>query len=166
MRGRSKTITAESDKTKPPLRYYLLIFACIIGCIACGEPINHDAALAGKRAVEFAKIAFVRQDAEKAYALLSSNTKRYVPFEKFKETLSRLHPSGHPSKVSAIEYEPMPGEKAIYIYITGEDTSGPFDYTLTMEGTASTDYRVSKFTRGVSYLPSTTEKKRFSQPIT
>ena len=151
---------------KTPLRYYFLIFACIIGCIACGDPINHDAALAGKRAIEFAKVAFVQQDVEKAYAMLSGNTKRYVPLEKFKETLSRLHPSGHPSKVTAIEYEPMPGEKAIYIYITGEDSSGSFEYTLTMEGTASTDYRVSKIARGASYLPSTSDKKRFSQPIT
>ena len=150
---------------KPPLRHYFWIFVLIF-VTSCQNSVDHDAVLAGKRAVEFARAAFVLQDDAGAYALLADNAKAYVPLAKFKETLARLRPSGRPSKVTATEYEPMPGEKAIYIYIVvGQNPDQQSEYTVTMEGSASTDYRVSKITRGLSYIPSTTEKKRFSPPL-
>ena len=158
---------AESGRMKTQLRYYFLIYAFVMVLTACQEAINHDAGLAGKRAVEFARLAFVRQDDEKAYALLSDSAKRYVPLQKFKETLSRVRPHVRPSTVTATEYEPMPGEKAIYISIVvGENPDEQSEYTATMEGSSSTDYRVAKIIRGASYLPSSSEKKRFSPPIT
>ena len=146
------------------IRPWLWVFVMIF--IGCAESIKHDEILAGKRAVEFAQVAFVKQDVEKAYALLADSAKGYVPLAKFKETLSRMHPNLHPTSVTATEYEPMPGERAIYIYITGETSGGQLQYTLTMLGTAANDYKVSRFGLGAgSYLPSTAEKKRFSKPI-
>jgi hypothetical protein len=150
---------------KPSFRCYFWIFIFMV-TTSCPKPIDHDPVLAGKKAVEFVRLAFVRQNDENAYALLSDSTRRYVPLDKFKETLSRLRPGTRPSKITATEYEPMPGEKAIYVYVVvGENPDRQSDYTVTMEGTASTDYRVSKITRGVSYIPSTTEKKKFNPPI-
>lgn len=150
------------------MQLQFLLFGFLIGVMSCTNSIKHDEVLAGKRAVEFAEVAFVRQDVQRAYALLSDSAKRYVPLEKFRETLLRLQPSAHPSRVKATEYEPMPGEKAIYIYITGENSGEHFEYILTMEGTAATDYRVSTITAGSRinrYVPSTSEKKRFAKPI-
>jgi hypothetical protein len=139
----------------------------MIVLMSCGQPIKHDEVLAGKRAAEFAETAFVKRDVPKAYGLLSDSTRRYVSLEKFGETLSRLRPSGQTKRVAAVEYEPMPGEKAIYIYTVVKNSDAETQYTVTMEGTAATDYRVSKITRGsASYLPSTAEKKRFANPIT
>jgi len=150
---------------KPYFQYYFWIFVLTV-MPSCSKPVDHDPVLAGQKAVEFVRAAFVRQDDENAYALLSDSTKRYVPLNKFKETLSRLRPGARPSKVTATEYEPMPGEKAVYVYIVvGGNPDQQSEYTVTMEGTASTDYRVSKITRGLSYIPSTTEKKKFSPPI-
>jgi hypothetical protein len=134
--------------------YRLLVFA--IGLAGCVESYKHDAVLAGKRAAEFAQVAFIRQDFDSGYALLSDAAKRYVSPEKFKETVSRLHPRTHPKSVTATEYEPMPGEKAVYIFLLGENTGERFYYMLTMEGTAATDYKVSRLTRGeVPYSPRT-----------
>jgi hypothetical protein len=133
--------------------------------MGCGGSIRHDENLAGKRAVEFAESAFVKHDLKKGYALLSDNTKRHVPLEKFEELVARLHPrGGFPTSVAATEYEPMSGEKAIYIYLRGENPSEQFDYLLTMEGTASTDYRVLKLSRGGGAY-SLGYKKKFTQPI-
>ena len=132
--------------------------------MGCAGSIKHDETLAGKRAVQFAEIAFVKHDLRRGYALLSDNTKRHVPFEKFAELVTKLHPRGFPATVQATEYEPMPGENAIYIYLTGENSRGQFDYMLTMEGTASTDYRVLKLDRG-SGLYSLGSKKKFTEPI-
>jgi hypothetical protein len=147
-------------------RLFFFLFV-VLGLVSCTNSIKHDEVLAGKRAVEFAQVAFVQQDVERAYTLVSNSTKRYVPLDKFRETVIRLRPNGRPSGVVATEYEPMPGEKAIYIYITVTNLDEQVDYTLTMDGTAATDYRVSKITRGsASYLPSTPGKKRFPNPIT
>jgi hypothetical protein len=145
-----------------------LLFGLIVavGILGCTKPIEHDQALAAKRAVEFAEVSFVKQDLEKGYGLLSDSARRYVPLDKFKETVSRLNPSGRATNVTATEYEPMPGEKAIYIYLNLKNSEGQVAYTITMEGTAGTDYRVSKIIRAdSSFLPSTKDRKRFSNPI-
>ncbi len=124
--------------------------AAIILCfcsIGCWQSIRHDEALAKKRALEFAEVAFVRLNVEAAYAQLSDAAKRYVSLEKFRETLSRLHPDGHPTRVSVTGYKPMFNEKAIYIFLSGEGSGKQFQYMLTLEGTAASDYRVSVITR-------------------
>jgi hypothetical protein len=49
------------------------------------------------------------------------------------------------------EFEPMPGgEKAIYIFLTGDSSGDRFDYKLTLEGSAATDYRVTNLEPGTS----------------
>lgn len=149
-----------------PNRRLFLCLVFFLSVTACAPAIEHDPQSAGKRAVDFAEVAFVRQDGENAYAMLADKTRGYVPLAKFKETLSRLYSGAHPTRVRAIGYEPMPGEKAIYIYVVAEVPGGQLPYTVTMEGTAATGYKVSKIVRGdSSYLPSTSEKKRFDPPI-
>ena len=148
------------------MRSVLFRLIVAVSFLGCTKPIEHDEALAAKRAVEFAEVSFVKQDLEKGYGLLSDAARRYVPLEKFKETVSRLNPSGRATNVTATEYEPMPGEKAIYIYVNLKNSDGQVAYTITMEGTAGTDYRVSKIIRAdSSFLPSTKDRKRFSNPI-
>ena len=137
------------------MRYHFFPLAFVVGLMGCAESINHDEVLAGRRAVEFAQVAFVKHDIENGYALLSDGTKRYVSLEKFKEVLSRLHPKTFPTSVTASEYEPMFGEKAIYIYLVGENSGEHFYYRLTMEGTATNGYRVLSLDRGCGpYSPS------------
>src|ERR1051325_9183603 len=146
---------------------YFLALLLLASVVSCNKPVEHDPTLAARRAVEFARAAFVRGDIDAAYGLLADSARRYVPLEKFRETVARLHPNGRPSRVSAVEYEPMPGEKGIYIYLVGRDSGEEFEYTITLEGSASTDYRVTKITRGhpiSSYIPSSAEKKRFPTP--
>ncbi len=116
---------------------------CFIGC----SPIKHDEELAKKRALEFAEVAFVRQNVEQGYARLSDEAKRHVTLEKFRETLSRLHPDGHPTRVSVTGYKPMFNEKMIYVFLSGESSGRQFQYMLTLEGTAASDYKVAVVTR-------------------
>ncbi len=130
----------------------------MLALVGCGS-VQHDENLAAKRAVEFAKVTFIQHDLKKGYALLSDNTKRHVPFEKFQELVTKLHPRGFPTKVTATEYEPMRGEKAIYIYLTGENPHEQFDYVFTMEGTASDDYRVLKVDTGSGFHVSIGKEK-------
>lgn len=136
-----------------------LIFALsLMGCI---ESVDHDAGAAGKKAEEFAQIAFVKQDIETGYALLADGTKRYVSRDQFKAVVSKLHPQRFPKTVTALEYEPMPGEKAIFVFLTGDHSGEHFYYRLTMEGTASTGYKVLRLDRASQPYPPSDEKKRF-----
>ena len=126
--------------------FYPLIFA--MGFMGCKESIKHDEVLAGKKAEEFARITFVKQDIDSGYELLADATKRHVSRDQFKEVVSKLPPKGFPKTVAAFEYKPMPlGEKAIYVSLIGENSGEHFNYQFTMEGTATTGYRVLKFSR-------------------
>jgi hypothetical protein len=130
------------------MRNFFWLFACGLLLHACADSFEHDHKLAAKRAEEFAQVAFVRRDFDKGYAMLSDNGKRYVPLEKFKETVAKLHPRTYPVRVTATDYEPMSGEKAIYVYLTGANGDEHFYYTLTLDGTAATDYKVTRLSRG------------------
>ena len=130
------------------MRNLILLCASALLVFACAKSFEHDHNMAAKRAEEFAQVVFVRKDFENGYAMLSDSGKRYVPPEKFKETVVKSHPRNYPSKVAATDYEPMAGEKAIYIYISGENAGEQFNYTLILDGTAATDYKVTRFSRG------------------
>jgi hypothetical protein len=125
---------------------WFLIYGTILS--ACANSFEHDQQLAAQRAEEFARVAFVGKDFEKGYELLSSSGRRYVPFDKFKETIVKSHPRSYPTKITATEYEPMSGEEAIYIYLIGDNGSEHFYYTITLAGTATTGYQVTRFSRG------------------
>jgi len=140
-------------------RFYPLIFA--VGLLGCAKSINHDEVAAGKKAEEFARITFVRQDIENGYALLADGTKRYVSQDQFKAVVAKLHPKAFPKTVTASAYEPMPGEKAIYIFLIGDNSGEHFYYRLTMEGTGTTGYRVLRFDRSTSPYPPSNEKQSF-----
>ncbi len=128
---------------RPAILLLLFYVAATVSIIPACSPIKHDEALAKKRALEFAEVAIVKPNAEQAYAQLSDEAKRHVSLEKFRETLSRLHSDGRPERVSVTGYKPMFNEKAIYIFLTGEGSGKQFQYILTLEGTAASDYKVS-----------------------
>jgi hypothetical protein len=125
----------------------LIAVVLAIGLTGCSEPVQHDDDLARKRAIEFAEIALVRHDFDGGYALLSSGAKSHVTVEKFRETLLRLHPDGYPTRITVTGYKPMFNERAIYVYLSGEASGKQFQYTITLEGTAASDYRVSIINR-------------------
>jgi hypothetical protein len=128
------------------IRRCLIAMILSLGFIGC-SPIRHDEELAKKRAREFAVMTFVNQDLDRGYAQLSDAAKRYVSVEKFRETISRLHPDGYPTRIAVTGYKPMLNEKAIYVFLSGENSGKQFQYMLTLEGTAASDYRVSVITR-------------------
>jgi len=131
------------------MRSYFCRLALIIGFLGCADsPVTHDEVLAAKTATEFAEAAFVQQDIQSAHARLSDAAKRYLSVNDMREALSKLHPRGYPSRVVATEYEPIPAEqKAIYIFLVGQGSGQPLRYRLTMERTASSDYKVAVFDR-------------------
>jgi hypothetical protein len=142
-----------------------LLWALALFTFACAESVKHDEILAGKRALEFARAVFIDKSFERAYALLSEGGKRHVPFDKFKQSIVAMNPRSYPNRIIATEYEPMAGEKAIYIFLRGQNGDEQFGYRITLEGTASTDYKVLKIDQGASFPTLSNQKRKFETPL-
>ena len=130
------------------MRLHLFWLITIFALCGCADKYEHNPNLAAKTAEEFAILAFVKQDYDGAYALLADGMRRHVSPAQFKQTLTKNQSGAAPTKVTAREYEPMSGEKAIYIYLTGDSGGQQFGYRITLEGTAAAGYKVLRFDRG------------------
>jgi hypothetical protein len=148
-------------------RCFPLIFTLCALVASCAKTTQHDEQLAAKRAIEFAQVTLVDGNSDKGYDLLAAGGKRYISREKFKESVARLHPRGLPTKVTAKEYQPMPGEPAIWIYLVGQNSEEQFQYRFTMEATGNGDYRVLTLDSGVvgRFFAPTSERKSYTQSI-
>src|SRR5262245_35864421 len=153
--------------TRRKLRRYPLMLALFALAASCAESTQHDENLAAKRAIEFAQATLIDKNFDRGYELLAPGGKRHISLDKFKETVTRLHPRGFPSKVTAKEYQPMPGENAVWIYLTGQNSEDQFQYRLTMEATGTGDYKVLTIDSGVvgRFFSPASEKKSFATPI-
>jgi hypothetical protein len=148
------------------------MFGALMGCLltviwftGCAESIKQDENLAAQRAIEFARIVLVDKKFDQGYELLSDSGKRHISLAKFKETMTRLHPRGFPTTVTAKEYQPMPGENALWIYLNGQNPE--MHYRLTMEATASGDYKILTIDSGAvgRMFSSASDKKELSEVV-
>lgn len=148
------------------IRSWALLLALGALAVSCTETVKHDANLAGKRAVEFAQTVLIEKNFPKGYESMSSGGKRYITAEKLKETITRFHPRGFPTRVSALEFQPMPGEPAIWIYLTGHNPEEQFHYRITLEAGGG-DYKVLTIDSGVigRFFSPSSEKRSFPKPI-
>jgi hypothetical protein len=125
----------------------LLLFLAMAG--GCAEKVEHDTALATKRAVEFAEATFVRGNIDQGYAMLADKARGYVPLNIFADKVKQMHPSGRPNKIFVLSATPVKGEKLIKVTLRGEG-DGQFLYSIALLGTATDDYRVTTFGGGRS----------------
>ena len=70
-------------------------------------------------AAKFAELAFVQSDYAGAHALLSPQLEQATAGDKLAAGVGKMHPKGRPSEVKAIEFEPLPGQRAMNIYLKG-----------------------------------------------
>lgn len=125
---------------------------------ACVTAIRHNQDAAAIKAVEFARLAFILQNYEGASKLLPPNQNSST-VEKIKELVTKMHPTSYPTKVTATDYEPLPGQKAMRIYLLGENDDEKFYYGFVMVGTEGEGYSVSEIYRGSEKLPSSGMKQ-------
>jgi hypothetical protein len=149
------------------IRSWTLVIA--FGALAgsCAETIKHDESLAGKRAIEFVQAVLIEKNFAKGYELLDAGGKRHISREKLEESLTRLHPRGFPTRVSAKEFQAMPGENAMWIYLVGQNSEDQFQYRVTMKSDDNGDYKVLTIDSGTvgRFFSPTSEKRTFTNPI-
>lgn len=156
----------------PPARkkwsgFFLAPLALLAFFLAsCAESVKHDEALAARRALEFGRVIFLEKNLDRGYDLLADGGRRHVPRDKFKQSVVAMHSRDYPTKLAAVEYEPMADEKAIYIFLRGQNSEEQFNYRFTLEGTAGTDYKVLKIDQGTGFFTLSNKKQPFKPPLT
>jgi hypothetical protein len=120
--------------------------------------IEHNQATAASAAEKFAETAFIKKDYATAHGLLSPATRQNVALDKLSEQIAKMHPAAFPAEVKAFEYEPMPGQTAMQIYLKGTAEKEEFYYRFVMRGDKQSGYQVSELWRGSGPHPPSARK--------
>jgi hypothetical protein len=117
--------------------------------------------MAAESAEEFAQVAIIDNDPERAHSLLWEQGKVRLSVDEIAQGLERMHPEGRPTKIRAIEYEPVFGQPAMNIFLrgTGINDSDDAYYRFVMMGTEESGYRVADFMRGSGPYPPSSIRK-------
>jgi hypothetical protein len=139
------------------LRVFLLVVAIAATIFAVFSlflrPVHHDLSQARAVAKHFAARAFVDQKSERAYLLVSDKMKQDFAMAEFHEAIIKLHPDGFPSSIAVDEFEPIQGERALNVFVTGSDGERKYFYRLRLYGDKNDGYRVEQFARGSGPYP-------------
>ena len=137
----------------------LLMWILLLGCVPQVNVFRHEPSMAAKEADRFADTLLIKRNLEEAYGLLSDGMKAHFSLEQFKELVGKMHPLAYPLKIQSMEFEPIPGQKAMNIFLIGEHGEEKFYYRFTMEGVKETDYKVSGLWRGNGPYPPSKMRK-------
>jgi len=117
--------------------------------------------MASAQAERFADAAFIEHDLDVAYSLLTPEMKKQLSPQQFKDLLAKMHPSTqYPDAVNATDYEPVPGQRGMNIFLFGQTGVERFYYRLYMEGTKESNYAVGGLWRNDGPYPPTTMRQR------
>jgi hypothetical protein len=143
----------EHRRRLPAAALLVASLPCVLA-LSCGaQLIVHDEEAAAKVAEHFASVAFVDHDSQNAHGLLSVEARNAVSREQLSDTIAKMHPREFPTRVKAVEFEPMPGQRAMLIYLNGSATDEEFYYRLQVVGDATLGYEVSGLWRGSGPYP-------------
>lgn len=156
----------EASRALKKWRGFFAALALLVFLASCAESVKHDETLAARRALEFGRVIFLEKNLDRGYDLLADGGRRHVPRDKFKQSVAAMHSRDYPTKLTAMEYEPMADEKAIYIFVRGQNSEEQFNYRFTMEGTAASDYKVLKIDQGSGFFTLSSKKQPFKPPLT
>lgn len=129
-----------------------------VSCIPTITAIYHDEDKAATRAIIFAKEAFIDLNQPEAYSYLSEEMRSNVPLDKFIDVIGQMHLRRFPRVVVATEYEPLPAQNAMVIWLVGENESERFDYRIVMARTSAGEYKVAGMWRVTEKAPSQSRK--------
>jgi hypothetical protein len=125
---------------------------------SCVRVIEHNQTAAATAAEHFATTAFIKKDYPTAHGLLSPASRETIPLDKLAEQVAKMHPAVFPTDVKAIEYEPIPGQAAMQIYLKGSAEKEEFYYRFVMSGDRHSGYQVSGLWRGSGPPPASARK--------
>jgi len=120
---------------------------------SCVKAISHNQDKAAIEAVEFAKAGIIDRDYEFASKLLALDTQKGTSASKLENVIGKMHTVGWPNSIEAVSYEPIPGQRAMRIYLEGENATENFHYLFVMQGDSDAGYRVFDIFRLLEPIP-------------
>jgi len=127
----------------------------IIGPYGCrAQVLRHDQHVAAQQAQSFLEQLVINRDVGSAHAMLADSAKAEITVAVLQDVVSKQHPQGYPDKVWAAEFEPVPGQAAIQIFLTGENAREKSYYRVPVFGTVDSGYHPAGFYRGSGPYPS------------
>jgi hypothetical protein len=145
---------------------FIMLTLAIAWGVGCFKALRHNPDSAAIQAVLFAKTAIIERNFSSAYGMLATSTQQGLTAEQFRNLIITFHPNSWPKSVSAVEYEPLPGQKAMNIYLYGKERDETFLYKFVMEGTEDVGYKVAAISRLSDPLPTSPKTIRFPRPRT
>jgi hypothetical protein len=133
---------------------FILLLGGFLLSAGCARVIRHNQDLAAIEAIQLAKIAIINRDYEQARARLALHTLNGTSVAKFQSVIEQIHTAGWPSSIKAVRYEPLPGQRAMRIYLQGKSSKEDFFYLFVMEGDADAGYHVTDIFRLRDPIPS------------
>lgn len=143
----------------------VMAFILSAACAPTVQIFNHSPEMAGQEANKFAKVALIERDYQIAYGMIVESSKREMSFDKFVEIVRSMHPMAFPIAALATDYEPIPGQRMINIYLYGENGGERFYYRFVMDGDEKAGYRVSGIWRRDEPYPTSSLKRRLDEPL-
>ena len=138
-----------------------LALGSVAGCKA--HVLHHDQHVAAKEAETFLRHAVVEQDFAAAHGMLREDARQRVSEAALADAVKQQHVNGYPTSVRAIEYEPVPGQAAIQIFLLGENSSEKFYYRVPLVGTVDSGYSPDGVYRGTGPYPSSSLRQRLDK---
>jgi hypothetical protein len=105
--------------------------------------------MAATEAIDFAKVGLINRDYDQAHARLALRSVNRISRSSFQKMLENMHTRGWPRVLRAVAYEPLPGQRALRIFLEGQSANEEFFYVFVMDGDADTGYHVADILRRI-----------------
>jgi hypothetical protein len=135
-----------------PTKELLAIF--LLTAAACSfRAFKQNPIMAAASATEFAQVAFVEKNIDKAFSMLDPEAQAYITKENFTQGLMKINTPTAPESIMATDYEPIQGQEGMNIYVTGEGPKETFYYRIPMKGTEQKGYKPAGIFRNPGPYP-------------
>jgi hypothetical protein len=117
--------------------------------------------MAAVSATVFAQAALVDQNIDKAYGMLDPDLQAHGSKEDFSRIITTMNKPTAPKMITATDFEPIPGQDGMNIYLTGETDTETFYYRIPMKGSEEKGYRVAGVFRNEGPYPKSSLRRPF-----
>jgi hypothetical protein len=129
------------------LAAFLLTGAVLLlaGCAVAPQvrTLNHSPSSAASVAQRYVDLLVVQQNVDAAYALVDTDARARISSTELKDAVTKAPGYGLVTSIQATEYQPVPGQPAIDIFLTGSGGGATVYYVVRLSGTADKGYQVN-----------------------
>ncbi len=118
----------------------VILLSLAVAGTGCVRQLRHDPALAASSAQKFVELLAVKGDVNGAYEMTDPASRHGRSAADLGKSVSSV-PIGKLDDVAATEFQPVPGQPAIDIFLKGHNTDGKtIHFAVRVNGTADDGY--------------------------